>query len=208
MANESEKPRLPGDPTDELQLDAAEDGLEESGLTVEEEGKNDDEYRLADEVAPDGESAARTADWYYMIGQQARQGPVSLGDLQRLVAAGELDGADRVWRSGLAEWTAVKDVPELAEAPGPPPPPKPAVAVAEAPRPDPLEGLRHFDQALTEPRTLRAVGWSCAALGTFVAAISVPLAFFWRSWFTGGLLLLVASLVFLSLARIVEKLEQ
>jgi len=99
---ENEKPDLdPVPPTDaekpapqppsegDVDLAFAEPGGAEKPET--EEG-----YQLAEDVSAEGKTAAETADWYYMIGEQPRRGPVSLDELQLLVAAGQLGRQDRV----------------------------------------------------------------------------------------------------------------
>lgn len=165
--------------------------------------KEEGEYRLAGEAGSQGKKAAQAADWYYMVGQQARQGPVSLDDLQRLVAAGRLGRQDRVWRSGLAEWVAVADVPELHEEPGPPPPPQARPVVLE-PTPGALDFLRPIERGLTDPAVLRITGWACGLLGVLLLLLSVPLAFFGHRAFTEALLFLLGFMVFQALARVVE----
>ena len=186
---------------DQVDLAFAEPGG--AGKPEEEEG-----YRLAEEAGPGGKTAAETADWYYMVGDQARQGPLSLGDLQRLVAAGQLGRQDRVWRSGLTGWAAVADVPELLKDPGPPPPPQARPAVLE-PVPGALAFLRPIERKLTDPPVLRITGWACGVLGAFLLLLSVPLAFLWhRGLFTEALLFLLAFMVFQALARVVETSER
>jgi hypothetical protein len=165
------------------------------------------DYRLREEVSSSGKKATETADWYYTASGQKREGPVSLGDLQRLVAAGRLGRDDQVWRSGLPEWTAVASVPELFHEPAPPPPPRPKPA-PQPPAADTLAALQTIERNLTSPAVLRGTGWVCGAMGALLLLLSVPLAFVWRSWFTGGWLFLFAFLVLHALARIVEALDR
>lgn len=66
--------------------------------------------------------------WFYaQSGQQ--KGPISGEALRQLIASGQLRPTDLVWREGMANWTALQAVPELA-----PPPPAPPAAPAQAPQ--------------------------------------------------------------------------
>ena len=210
---ENEKPDSQDVPPAGAEKKAPQPGGEDrADLTFAEAGgaetlKEEEGYRLAEEVSPEGKTAAETADWYYTIGEQPRQGPFSLGDLQRLVAAGQLGRQDRVWRSGLTEWAAVADVPELLQDPGPPPPPQ-ARPVALEPTPGALAFLRPIERKLTDPPVLRITGWACGVLGAFLLVLAIPLAFLWRGLFTEALLFLFAFLVFQALARVIEAAER
>ncbi|MBN2577523.1 MAG: DUF4339 domain-containing protein [Pirellulales bacterium] len=53
-------------------------------------------------------------EWYYARGEK-QQGPVPSAELKRLAAAGQLRPDDLVWREGLAEWTAARNVQGLFE---------------------------------------------------------------------------------------------
>ena len=180
-------------------------GRREQPADAGEAGDEEEEYRLVEEPTLSGKPASETADWYFIVGDQPRQGPVSLGDLQRRVAAGQLGRDDRVWRSGLPEWASVADVPELFREASPPPTPKPRPAVEDDDElPDASTSLRAIERKLTEPAVFRAIGWACGVLGATVAAVSVPLVFFGRSWFIGAMVLLLAFLVLHGLARLME----
>ena len=65
--------------------------------------------------------------WYY--GKDGRQeGPIEEEVLLGLLRSGQLTPRDLVWKDGMAEWTPIQDVPELALVPTMPPatPPLPA----------------------------------------------------------------------------------
>lgn len=53
------------------------------------------------------------AEWYYVTGGQAL-GPMTLTQIQALVAQGLIDGNTSVWKDGMAGWARLADVPELA----------------------------------------------------------------------------------------------
>jgi hypothetical protein len=75
------------------------------------------------------------ADWYYFQGGN-QQGPVSDDQLRNLVAAGQLQPHDSVWRQGMANWAPISSVPELmpaAPAPAPHYGAPPAAAASYAP---------------------------------------------------------------------------
>lgn len=83
--------------------------------------------------------------WYFAAQGQQPRGPVSLDDLRRLVAAGQVRPTDVVWRMGAPSWLPVAQVPELAAPPNAAPmypqqpaaaPPRPgAMAPSAAPHP-------------------------------------------------------------------------
>lgn len=62
---------------------------------------------------------------YHVAINGAQQGPYELGALQALVNQGTLTGATLVWSSGMANWTAAKDVPDVAALFAHVPPPVP-----------------------------------------------------------------------------------
>ena len=75
-----------------------------------------------------------SATWFYS--EQGQQlGPVSTEVLGQLASAGRIAPGDLVWREGMAQWIAARDVPEVASlfpAPRtgrPAPPPLPPMAV-------------------------------------------------------------------------------
>lgn len=54
--------------------------------------------------------------WYFSKGG-TQMGPVSLDELRAKIAAGEVTGADMVWREGFPDWKRIADVPELGISP-------------------------------------------------------------------------------------------
>lgn len=63
-------------------------------------------------------------EWLYLRGGQ-QTGPVTLAELQRLAAAGQLQPQDNVWKAGMAQWASAQTIPGLFASPPPPPPPMP-----------------------------------------------------------------------------------
>ncbi len=64
--------------------------------------------------------------FFYVNGQQ--MGPFGMSQIQQMVAEGRFTGQTMVWKQGMAGWTALQTVPELAgllKAGGAPPPPPP-----------------------------------------------------------------------------------
>lgn len=51
--------------------------------------------------------------WYYSTAGQ-QQGPVSLADLQQLVQGGHVGAGELAWKEGMAQWTPIGQIPELA----------------------------------------------------------------------------------------------
>lgn len=52
-------------------------------------------------------------EWYYAVGNQ-RQGPVTISFIKHLFSDGQIGHDTLVWKKGMAQWTPLKDVPELA----------------------------------------------------------------------------------------------
>ena len=52
-------------------------------------------------------------EWFMAIGGH-QVGPVTRGDVVTNIRNGTIDGATLVFQSGMANWTPLKDVPELA----------------------------------------------------------------------------------------------
>lgn len=50
--------------------------------------------------------------WYYAAGGQ-QQGPVAVEVLRQLLAMGQLQPADLVWRQGMANWQPAASIPDL-----------------------------------------------------------------------------------------------
>jgi uncharacterized membrane protein len=56
------------------------------------------------------------SDWYY-ADNNTQQGPVLESELKGLLSAGKVTPDSLVWKEGMANWTAAKDVPALSAAP-------------------------------------------------------------------------------------------
>lgn len=56
-------------------------------------------------------------DWYYSK-KGTQQGPVSLDEMRRLFAQGDIAAGDLVWHDGMADWTAAGELAELRQADG------------------------------------------------------------------------------------------
>lgn len=56
------------------------------------------------------------ADWFNSVGD-SRQGPVTEGDLKRLVTDGRLKPSDLVWKDGMPDWVEARTVPVLFPPP-------------------------------------------------------------------------------------------
>jgi len=83
--------------------------------------------------------------WYYDGGGQP-VGPLGQAALVELVRAGQIAPGTRVWRPGLAAWTAWETVPELAALVSPPPAGPPPLA--PPPAAAPFSGNSHAGDVL------------------------------------------------------------
>jgi len=68
-------------------------------------------------VPPGAGSAPPIAQWWYSV-QGTKHGPVDFGDLQQLIATGQLRSNDFLWKSGMAGWLPAAEVSGLAFADG------------------------------------------------------------------------------------------
>jgi len=111
----------------------------------------------APQVAP--VSPPPAAQWFAMLGGQ-QQGPFDLAQLAQHASIGEVTARTHVWRAGMAAWSRIQDVPEVAAVVPPAPPsgaelpavaamtPTPQPLPTAAPARGPLDGL-FGDDALT-----------------------------------------------------------
>lgn len=58
---------------------------------------------------------APTGSWFYAY-EGEQHGPITRIALRDLIAAGRLTANDLVWRDGMGEWTAIRDIADLREA--------------------------------------------------------------------------------------------
>lgn len=92
-------------------------------------------------------------EWYYVIGGEQR-GPIAEDELGNLLARGHVQPDDLVWSSGMQDWCAARDVPELwasAAAPaGAATVTPPAILLSSESLPPPsAEGIRPHPLAIT-----------------------------------------------------------
>ena len=74
------------------------------------------------EVFPPNGQEENVEDWYY-VSSSGRSGPVTLGSLHKLAAAGHIDGNTSVWKAGMPDWIALSRHQEVVEDPIPAAPP-------------------------------------------------------------------------------------
>lgn len=58
-------------------------------------------------------SISETPEWYY-VGHYGQLGPLSLQNMSELAADGVIEPETFVWRPGMADWLAAKQVPEIS----------------------------------------------------------------------------------------------
>lgn len=64
----------------------------------------------------DGAVPEQEFEWYYSNNQADRSGPFTLGELQQLYAASEVNDQTLIWSEKLADWTAAAHVTELRQS--------------------------------------------------------------------------------------------
>jgi hypothetical protein len=67
------------------------------------------------------QAGAVPQQWYYVHAGQ-RQGPVSTDQIKQLLASGQLQPSDLIWKEGMSQWTAASTMKELLPAPAMPSP--------------------------------------------------------------------------------------
>ena len=116
-------------------------------------------------------------EWYYSkAGQQ--QGPVSTQQLQRLLATGQLQPTDPVWKQGMAGWTPANQIQGLIPSSAPSTAPQPPAA----PQPQPFTPVQERTPSVASRyRRRRAgsgtAGWKIpifAGAGLLCCALFVP----------------------------------
>ena len=70
--------------------------------------------------------------WYYARNGTDRQGPVSETELRNLIAQGQVQPDDVLWREGMAAWTPLRDLAEFRSL-------TPSTHTLPAPPPTPVE---------------------------------------------------------------------
>jgi len=95
-----------------------------------------------------------------------RQGPYSIHTLKEMIRRGDISLSDKAWYEGCAEWTRIRDMPELLDAIIPPLPP-------------PQEGISPHAPTTSDEGTKRGKGvaLTSAVLGMFALIPGLWLAF-------------------------------
>ena len=62
--------------------------------------------------SPKARTSSTKPVWHYTVGEE-QYGPVTLVELRKLVASGEVMETDLVWKEGMPDWTAAIDLDEL-----------------------------------------------------------------------------------------------
>ena len=84
--------------------------------------------------------------WYFAQGGQ-QSGPITRGELDRMLVSGSLAASDLVWRDGMQDWVAASTIPGLLPSPVPAPASPDAGSVTAVPR----EGRAPGESAATRP---------------------------------------------------------
>jgi hypothetical protein len=103
--------------------------------------------------------------WHVIIDKQKR-GPLTGAEVLKFLKDGVLNGGDRIWRPGFADWTPISEVPEFRQ------PPKRAMQRAPA-RPAPARppGPSQADSASRSRAPKKWSIWRSANLGLLVSAL-------------------------------------
>ena len=156
--------------------------------------RNDDLYGVSEPEPspPDLGIGERTPVWFAAAVGGEREGPLSLLEMRRRIASGELTGESLVWTSGMAAWTPAQQVPELfdtdtASQQSSSPPRKPPAG--------PSDFLRKLDAPLAHPAVFRTAGRISAGLSLVIFVVSISLWYWHATWFTGAVFFALIFLV-------------
>lgn len=138
------------------------------------------------------------ADWYYSKGGN-QAGPVSSQQLRQLVATGELQPTDHVWKDGMVAWVPVSQVSGLSAAPAAAPFP---IAATAAPAPAIAAPTPQSDPALAQLAYATPVSMSGA--GVMATGRSLDLLRQTRPWVR---LISIVMLVLIGLFVVVTLLQ-
>jgi hypothetical protein len=198
--------------------------------------QDDDVYGFSEHEAPPSESptgpagpsgsgpadaggapAGGSAGWYMATPGGQPDGPLDFDKLRRRVTSGHLREADVVWREGMPNWVAARDVRGLfgGTAAGPPPIPPQAPAGRSAPSVQPDQILRGINALFSRPSAYRAIGRISALLAAVVFLFSVLMLVLSTvmsvghlRWFTGVLMFAAIFLVCEAAGAILDTLQR
>ena len=127
-------------------------------------------------------------EWYYARDNK-QAGPVSAVDLKQLAAAGQLRPDDLVWREGMTEWSAARNVRGLFEEEAKPAPsgspteaavPTPAVSAAPqvpaAPMRHPFDSLLDWSRLRFDARLVDSIARFFRACGFYGLLVAIVLS--------------------------------
>ena len=167
-------------------------------------------------VEPEPDSAAAgdqaASQWYAAQADGQKQGPLTLAELKRRIAAGQLTAGDLVWKEGMPDWIPAGKIAALADD-LPPPIPAPATrAVSSYAQRQPMPG-QAFGQMLNDtfsrPGTFRLIGRICAGLAVLVLfgwLISGFASYWNHTWFLGAVVLALIFIIGEGIAAVLEAL--
>lgn len=83
------------------------------GVAIQIPGARDRKPKSVAGVAPSTADSGSTVPQFYYAQNGQRFGPLALKQLQELVASNQVRPEDMVWRDGMAQWVAAREVPDL-----------------------------------------------------------------------------------------------
>lgn len=132
-------------------------------------------------------------NWYYARNGNDRQGPVPETDIRNLIAQGQLQPDDLLWREGLAAWTPLRDLAEFRSTPSAAPA-IPAAAPDRVAVPAGLSGWMTFNGIVVILSGLTYIT-TCFALPTGVLLVIAGASLMSAQSMLGGLREVDASLL-------------
>jgi|GEM_PF-5014014 len=134
--------------------------------------------------------------WYASPDSSQPIGPVSSLDIRKQISSGEIDSASLVWHNGMQSWEHIADhfdIPTLASLPPESclPPPLPRIPASRS-MPEFFDFVGNWEPSVF---LLRCVARFTIALGLLVIVLSLALAPFGMSSFSGALQIVLIGLV-------------
>lgn len=142
--------------------------------------------------------------WYASTDSSQPLGPVSSLEIRKRISSGEIDSTFLVWHNGMRSWVHIADhfdfpTPASSPSESPLPPPLPGISLSHS-TPDILDLVGNWQPS---DFLLRCLARFTIAFGLLMIALSLVLAPFGMSWFSGALQIILIGSV-LELAGVVR----
>jgi uncharacterized membrane protein YhaH (DUF805 family) len=113
------------------------------------------------------------AEYYYLDGARAQQGPVPTDEIARLIRGGTIRRDTMIWTGGMPEWRSAGQVNDFASQFDQAPPPRPSVPPPAFPAAPPMQGtVPNAGGYQGQPRPAQGAPYDAARSMGFGSAIA------------------------------------